>query len=119
MVRFVVLQVVTRFLALHIGARTYIKRRLACVELRLQTPVHVKLAYLVTHHAYLALYVVMDIRAAVFVYCAAYECVVGPFVVIDAVVRHAVTHKPLTFVHRKGGDAELQLRVIGFAECDG
>ena len=52
-------------------------------------------------------------------YRAADEGVVGPFIVVDAVVRHGVVEEPLALVHGVDGGAELELGVVGLAESDG
>ena len=118
MVRVIMLQIPVRRLALRISARRNQHRVLTRLELRLQFTLHVELTYLITHYANFSLYIIMYVRTAVLVYRTAHKRVVCPFIVINTVVRYAVAHEPLTFVHRKHCCAELQFCVVCFAEGD-
>ena len=94
------------------------QRVLAGLEACFQFAMHIKLTYLVTEYADGAFDGVMDVGTAVLMDGTANEGVVGPFVIVYAVVRHGVTHEALAFVHGKSRDTEFEFGVIRFAEGD-
>ena len=116
MIRMVMLQVPIRCLALCICPCCQDQRELTRLELRLQLTMHIELSDLIAQYTNLPLYSVMHIRSAMFVNRSAYVGVVGPFIIVDTVVRHAVTQEPLTLIHSIYRSSELQLRVIRLAK---
>ena len=113
------LQVPVGCLTLGIRTRRDEQRVFTGLEACFEFAMHIKLTYFVTEHAYGAFDGIVDVGTAMFVDGPTDEGVVGPFIIVYAVVRHGVTHEALTFVHGKGRDTEFEFGVIRFAEGDG